>query len=325
MKVLVAGCAGFLGSHIVDRLLESHCRVFGIDNFLSGSQANLMRALGNPRFEFAEADVVEPVSGTADLVLNLACPASPPRYQADPIHTMRTSVVGTLNLADVAIRSGGRIVHASTSEVYGDPEIHPQAESYKGAVNPIGPRACYDEGKRAAESILFDSRRMRGLDIGVCRIFNTYGPRMDPYDGRVVSNFVRQALLGEPLTIYGDGRQTRSFCYVDDTVDGILRLAAAGPDVTGPVNIGNPTEITILELAEAIRDLLDVPVTIEWRPRPADDPVRRRPDITRAHNTLGWAPKVGLREGLGKTIDDFDDLVSRGRLADLGRLRNAAA
>lgn len=315
-SVLVTGAAGFLGSHLTDLFLADGWKVIGLDNLMSGSRENLANAFAHEAFEFREADVKDPFDLSCDLVVNLACPASPPRYQADPLHTMQTSVYGAFNACETALKNGARLVHSSTSEIYGDPEIHPQVESYRGAVNPIGIRACYDEGKRAAETVLFDYARFRGLDIGVCRIFNTYGPRMDPFDGRVVSNFIRQALVGEPLTIYGEGQQTRSFCYVDDLVDGLWRLSHAGPGVTGPINLGNPVELTILELAEAIREKLGSRVRFEYRPLPSDDPTRRKPDISRAAEDLGWQPRVTLDEGLDKTIAYFDRLVRSGKIKE---------
>ena len=293
--ILVTGCAGFIGSHLCDRLLGEGETIVGLDNLITGKRRNLP---DGTHLTFIEADVADKAAleGLApDLVVNLACPASPVQYQADPLHTFRTSVLGTLNLAELALKNGARLVHSSTSEVYGDPEVHPQTEDYRGSVNPIGPRACYDEGKRAAETVLFDYRRTLDLDIGVARIFNTYGPRMDPYDGRVVANFLRQALMGEPLTIYGDGRQTRSFCFVTDTVDALCRLARAPDGVTGPINIGNPEERTILELAELVRELVgSVPIVFE--PLPQDDPMKRKPAITRAGAVLDWTPRVPLRE-----------------------------
>ncbi|WP_223427210.1 UDP-glucuronic acid decarboxylase family protein [Tateyamaria pelophila] len=320
---LITGAAGFLGSHLTDRLISEGWHVIGLDNLMSGSLENLPEAFRSNRFEFVEADVIIPYDINADLVVNLACPASPPRYQADPLHTMKTSVMGAFNACEVARKNNARLVHSSTSEIYGDPEIHPQVESYRGAVNPIGIRACYDEGKRAAETIIFDYNRTHGLEIGVCRIFNTYGPRMDPYDGRVVSNFIRQALLGEPLTIYGDGKQTRSFCFVDDLVDGLMRLSLAGPDCVGPINLGNPTELTIMELAEEIRNKIGTQVRIEYKPLPSDDPTRRKPDIAEARSKLGWEPKVMLGDGLDRTIRYFDALIRSDKLADYQIADNA--
>lgn len=321
-RVLITGAAGFLGSHLTDRFLASGCEVVGLDNLMSGSLINLAQAREHARFDFIEADVVKPYDVACDLVVNLACPASPPRYQADPLHTMRTSVHGAFNACDVALRNGARLVHSSTSEIYGDPECHPQQEEYRGLVNPIGIRACYDEGKRAAETVLFDYNRFKGLEIGVCRIFNTYGPRMDPYDGRVVSNFVRQALLGEPLTIYGEGQQTRSFCFADDLVEGIWRLCHADADLKGPINLGNPVEITVLELAETIREKIGAKVRLDYQPLPADDPTRRKPDISRAQRDLGWSPQIALSEGLDRTIAYFDGLIRDDKLAEF-KLRDS--
>ncbi|MEM0906222.1 MAG: UDP-glucuronic acid decarboxylase family protein [Pseudomonadota bacterium] len=313
-KALIAGCAGFIGSWLTDKFLEAGWSVTGIDSLFSGSRRNLKAAAGPQPFTFLEGDILDRLDVESDLIVNLACPAAPPRYQSDPLYTFKTSVLGTMNLVALAGRTGARLVHTSTSEVYGDPEVHPQREDYNGSVNPIGPRACYDEGKRAAETFLFDSHRHSGLDVGVARIFNTYGPRMDPYDGRVVSNFLRQALLGEPLTIYGEGQQTRSFCYVSDTVEALWRLSVNEPAHLGPINIGNPAEITILELAETVKELVG-DVTLIFEPLPADDPRRRKPDITRAAEQLDWAPKVPLREGLSHTLTYLDDLLSSGEFS----------
>lgn len=315
-QVLVTGGAGFLGSHLCDRLIESGARVVCVDNFFTGVRANVAHLLDRPEFTLIEHDVIEPLNpgrlGPIDRIYNLACPASPPHYQYDPVFTMKTSVLGALNMLEMAHLTGARILQASTSEVYGDPEEHPQRESYRGCVNPIGPRACYDEGKRAAETLFFDYRRTRGVNIRVARIFNTYGPRMHPFDGRVVSNFVRQALAGEDLTIYGDGEQTRSFCYVDDLVDGLIRLMECEDDSPGPVNLGNPGEFTIRELADLTLELTGSESKIVTRPLPADDPKQRRPDITLATERLGWRPTVELREGLEKTITWFRSIdVSR--------------
>ena len=314
--MLITGCAGFIGSHLSDRFVDHGWRVIGLDNLMSGSRGNLARAEASGRFEFHHGDIIDPFEVSADLLVNLACTASPPRYQADPLHTLRTSVIGTLNMAELGHRLGARVVHSSTSEVYGDPEVHPQRESYRGSVNPIGPRACYDEGKRAAETVLFDYHRRHGLDIGVCRIFNTYGPRMDPFDGRVVSNFLRQALLGEPLTIYGKGQQSRSFCYVDDLIEGIWRLCHAKRGVTGPINLGNTVEMTVLELAETVRELVGRRVELVFAPLPMDDPAQRRPDIALAKSSLRWEPTVSLKDGLSRTLDYFDNLISSGRIED---------
>ncbi len=313
-SVLVTGGAGFIGSHLTERFINAGTRVRIIDNLQTGSVKNLADMDQTGLLEFVETDVIAPFHSETDLVVNLACAASPPRYQADPIHTIKTCVLGTLHAAEVARENKVRIVHSSTSEVYGDPLCHPQNEDYRGAVNIIGPRACYDEGKRAAEAVLFDCRRTYGLDIGVGRIFNTYGPRMDPYDGRVVSNFLRQALLGRPITIYGDGGQTRSFCYVDDLVDALWRLCLAPKEVTGPINLGNPNEMTILELAETIRELVGTKVQLVFSSMPVDDPKRRRPDISRAKAELGWEPCVELRDGLKRTLDYFDDIISSGKI-----------
>lgn len=315
-RVLVTGGAGFIGSYMCERLIAEGAEVICVDTFCSSTPRNIAALMEHPRFTFLEHDICDPIPADADAVFNLACRASPPRYQADPIHTFKTCVFGTLNAIETALRNGSRIVQASTSEVYGDPQVHPQDEAYRGNVNPIGPRACYDEGKRAAETLLFDYSRAHGLRIGVARIFNTYGPRMDPFDGRVVSNFVRQALLGEPLTLYGDGMQTRAFCYVDDLVDGLHRLMRAPDAVTGPINLGDPTERPVLELAELVRDLIGSKVEIVFRPLPQDDPMRRQPDIGKAGELLGWRPKVALRDGLRKTIDYMDDLIVSGALAD---------
>ncbi|MEZ2410672.1 UDP-glucuronic acid decarboxylase family protein [Bosea sp. RCC_152_1] len=304
---LVAGGAGFLGNHLCERLLGEGHRVICLDNLQTGSLENLRRFERESRFRFIEADVCElPARLRADYVYNLACPASPPLYQADPVHTMMTSVVGTRNLLEVARRSGGRMLQASTSEVYGDPEEHPQRESYRGSVNPIGIRACYDEGKRAGEALCFDYRRTYATDVRVARIFNTYGPRMRPDDGRIVSNLIVQALSGAPLTIYGDGEQTRSFCYVSDLIEGLCRLMMVDPNPEVPVNLGNPDEYTINALADLVLDLTGSASRPERRPLPADDPQCRRPDISRAYDVLGWAPRTGVVEGLAATIAWFD-------------------
>ncbi len=303
--VFIAGAAGFLGSHLVDRVLAQGCTVTGADNLHTGRISNLTHLKTDQRFSFVEHDVVTPKDIKADIIFNLACPASPRHYQADPIRSMKTSVFGTLNLLEAAQKSGARFVQASTSEVYGDPLEHPQRESYWGHVNPIGIRACYDEGKRAAETLCFDFHRTVGLDIKVARIFNTYGPRMQPDDGRAVSNFVMQALEGKPLTIYGDGSQTRSFCFVDDLVGGLVALAASPEGVTGPVNMGNPTEFELIELANLVLQLTKSNSNIIHLPLPSDDPKQRRPDIGRAWEMLGWKPNVELQEGLEKTIAFF--------------------
>jgi UDP-glucuronate decarboxylase len=312
-RALVAGGAGFLGNHLCERLLAEGERVICVDNLQTGALDNLRRFARDSRFEFLDADVCDPLPASlrADRVYNLACPASPPLYQADPVHTMMTSVVGTRNLLDVAQRSGGRFVQASTSEVYGDPEEHPQRESYRGSVNPIGIRACYDEGKRAGETLCFDYLRSFDVDVRVARIFNTYGPRMRPDDGRIVSNLIVQALAGDALTIYGGGEQTRSFCYVDDLVDGLIRLMRIDPNPRAPVNLGNPEEYTINALAELVLDLTQSPSPLVYRPLPQDDPQCRRPDISRAAEVLGWRPRIPVRQGLAATIAWFDAGIAR--------------
>ncbi len=309
-RSLVTGGAGFLGSHLCDRLLAQGHEVICVDNYYTGNKRNLHQVLDNPNFEAIRHDITFPIYLETDRIFNLACPASPPKYQNDPIQTTKTSVHGAINMLGLAKRLGIPILQASTSEVYGDPAVHPQTEDYWGHVNPIGPRSCYDEGKRCAETLFFDYHRQLSLEIKVARIFNTYGPRMDANDGRVVSNFVVQALQKRPLTIFGDGSQTRSFCFVDDLVDGLIRLMNSPPEVTGPINLGNPSEFTMLELAELVIELTGTDSSIEFRELPVDDPMRRRPDITRAKEDLEWEPKVGLREGLSQTINYFDDLLS---------------
>jgi len=304
-SVLVTGGAGFLGSHLIDRLLAQGHEVICADNLFTGTKRNVEHLLGNPRFEFIRHDVTFPLYVEVDEIYNLACPASPVHYQHDPVQTTKTSVHGAINMLGLAKRLRCTIFQASTSEVYGDPGVHPQPESYWGNVNPIGPRSCYDEGKRCAETLFFDYHRQHGLAIKVARIFNTYGPRMHPNDGRVVSNFIMQALEGEPITIYGDGSQTRSFCYVDDMIDAFVALMASPRDVTGPVNLGNPVEFTIRELAEKVVALTGSRSRIEFRPLPANDPRQRQPDIALARSKLGWEPAVGLDEGLRRTIDYF--------------------
>ncbi len=308
-RVLVTGGAGFLGSHLCERLLEAGHEVLCVDNFFTGRRTHVAHLLDHPGFELMRHDITFPLYVEVDRIFNLACPASPVHYQFDPVQTTKVSVHGAINMLGLAKRTKARILQASTSEVYGDPSLHPQPESYWGNVNPIGPRACYDEGKRCAETLFFDYHRQHGLEIKVARIFNTYGPRMHPNDGRVVSNFVIQALTGQPLTVYGDGNQTRSFCYVDDLVEGLLRLMDSPAAVTGPVNLGNPAEFTILELAELVRELTGSRSPIVFRPLPQDDPLQRRPDITRARELLGWEPKVPLRTGLEKTIAYFEVLL----------------
>ena len=309
-RVLVTGGAGFLGSHLCDRLIERGHDVLCVDNFYTGNKANVQHLLDHPRFELMRHDVTFPLYVEVDRIFNLACPASPVHYQFDPVQTTKTSVHGAINMLGLAKRVKARILQASTSEVYGDPQIHPQPESYWGHVNPVGLRSCYDEGKRCAETLFFDYHRQHGLEIKVARIFNTYGPRMHPNDGRVVSNFIVQALRGEDITIYGDGSQTRSFCYCDDLIEGFLRLMDSPADFTGPVNLGNPGEFTILELAELVIELTGSASSLKRLPLPADDPTQRQPDISLARQTLQWAPKVALRDGLRPTIEYFDRLLS---------------
>jgi UDP-glucuronate decarboxylase len=309
-RVLVTGGAGFLGSHLTDRLLERGDEVLCVDNLFTGDKSNIDHLAGHPRFEFMRHDVCFPLYVEVDEIYNLACPASPVHYQFDPVQTTKTSVMGAINMLGLAKRVKARVFQASTSEIYGDPAVHPQPESYWGHVNPIGPRACYDEGKRCAETLFFDYHRQHQLDIKVARIFNTYGPRMHPGDGRVVSNFILQALQGQAITIYGDGGQSRSFCYVDDLVEGFLRLMGSGPELVGPVNLGNPNEFTILELAEMVIELTGSKSKIVRLPLPQDDPRQRQPDIGQAREKLGWQPGTQLREGLGKTIAYFEDLLT---------------
>ena len=311
-RVLVTGGAGFLGSHLCDRLLDAGHEVICLDNMYTGTKRNIDHLHANPRFEFMRHDVCFPVYVEVDEIYNLACPASPVHYQHDPVQTTKTCVHGAINMLGLAKRLRCRILQASTSEVYGDPSVHPQTEDYWGHVNPIGIRSCYDEGKRCAETLFFDYHRQHDLGIKVARIFNTYGPRMHPADGRVVSNFVVQALKGEPITIFGDGQQTRSFCYVEDLVDGLIRLMESPDEITGPVNIGNPNEFSMRELADAVLEQVDTRSTIVQMPLPADDPKQRRPDISSARDKLGWEPKVQLREGLTKTIAYFRELVEQG-------------
>lgn len=311
-RILVTGGAGFIGSHLCERLLARGHEVLCLDNFFTGSKRNVAHLLGNPYFELVRHDVTFPLYVEVDQIFNLACPASPIHYQRDPVQTTKTSVHGAINMLGLAKRLKARIFQASTSEVYGDPEVHPQPEGYWGRVNPVGPRACYDEGKRCAETLFFDYHRQHGLDIKVARIFNTYGPRMHPDDGRVVSNFIVQALRNEPITIYGDGTQTRSFCYVDDLIEGILRLMDMPAEFTGPVNLGNPEEFSMLELAEHVKNLTGSRSPLVFRPLPADDPRQRKPDITLAREALGWHPTVSLREGLRRTIDYFEKLLGKG-------------
>ena len=311
-KVLVTGGAGFIGSHLCDRLVADGCDVLCVDNYFTGAKDNIARLMGNPRFEVMRHDVTFPLYVEIDEIYNLACPASPVHYQFDPVQTTKTSVHGAINMLGLAKRVRARIFQASTSEVYGDPKIHPQVESYWGHTNPIGPRACYDEGKRCAETLFFDYRRQHALDIKVARIFNTYGPRMHPDDGRVVSNFIVQALQDLPVTVYGEGKQTRSFCYIDDLIDGFLRLMNMPDDFTGPVNLGNPVEFTILELAETVIAKTNSKSEIVFEGLPTDDPVQRQPDIALARDALGWEPTVPLDRGLDSTIDYFDRLLRNG-------------
>ncbi|WP_114965643.1 UDP-glucuronic acid decarboxylase family protein [Alkalilacustris brevis] len=307
-RILVTGGAGFLGSHLIDRLLDLGHEVLCVDNLFTGTKRNIEHLHTNPRFEFMRHDVTFPLYVEVDEIWNLACPAAPIHYQHDPVQTTKTSVHGAINMLGLAKRLGCRIFQASTSEVYGDPTAHPQREEYWGNVNPIGPRSCYDEGKRCAETLFFDYHRQMGLDIKVARIFNTYGPRMHPKDGRVVSNFIVQALRGEDITIYGDGGQTRSFCYVDDLIEGFLRLMDSPGGFTGPVNLGNPGEFTIRELAEKVIALTGSRSKLTFHPLPQDDPMQRCPDIGLARRELGWEPKVALEEGLGRTVGYFGDM-----------------
>jgi len=308
-RVLVTGGAGFIGSHLCERLVAAGDDVLCVDNFFTGTKDNVAGLLDMSNFEIMRHDVTFPLYVEVDEIYNLACPASPIHYQFDPVQTTKTSVHGAINMLGLAKRTHAKIFQASTSEVYGDPAIHPQTEDYNGNVNPIGPRACYDEGKRCAETLFFDYHRQHKLNIRVARIFNTYGPRMHPNDGRVVSNFIVQALSGKPITLYGDGEQTRSFCYVDDLVEAFVRLMAAPDDVTGPMNLGNPVEFTIRELAETVIDLTGSKSTLETHPLPQDDPMQRQPDISQAKKHLDWEPKIQLRQGLEKTIAYFDAVL----------------
>jgi len=308
MKILVTGGAGFLGSHLCEKLIEYGNEVLCVDNLFTGSKENIEDLLTNPNFEFMRHDVTFPLYVEVDQIYNLACPASPKHYQSDPAQTTKTSVIGAINMLGLAKRTGARILQASTSEVYGDPEVHPQPEEYWGKVNPIGIRSCYDEGKRCAETLFFDYYRQYGVEIKVMRIFNTYGPRMDRHDGRVVSNFIVQALQGSDITIYGDGSQTRSFCYVDDLIAGMISLMNSPKDVIGPINIGNPNEFSISELVSEVVSLTNSKSKVVQLPLPEDDPHQRQPDITKAKNILGWAPTVQLKEGLERTIEYFAGL-----------------
>jgi len=307
-RVMVTGGAGFIGSHLARRLLDAGHEVLVVDNFYSGTRRNLAALLGHPRFELLRHDVTFPLYVEVDEIYHLACPASPVFYQRDPVQTTKTCVHGSINVLGLAKRTGAKVLLASTSEVYGDPAVHPQEESYWGNVNPVGIRSCYDEGKRCAETLFFDYHRQHGLRIKVARIFNTYGPRMAPDDGRVVSTFIVQALRGLPLTVFGDGSQTRSFCYVDDLVEGLVRLMDSADEVTGPVNLGNPSEFTMLELAQKVTDLVGG-AGVRYEPLPADDPTRRRPQITRARELLGWEPSVDLADGLKRTVEYFREVL----------------
>ncbi len=308
-RVLVTGGAGFIGSHLCERLLGDGYDVLCVDNYYSSTKDNIAHLLDHPRFEVIRHDVTFPLYVEVDQIFHLACPASPVHYQRDPVQTTKTAVHGSINMLGLAKRTGARILLTSTSEVYGDPLVHPQTEDYWGNVNPIGPRACYDEGKRAAETLFFDYHRQHNLDIKVVRLFNTYGPRMHPQDGRVVSNFIMSALTGAPLTVYGEGEQTRSFCYVSDLIDGLIAMMNSGRDVTGPINLGNPDEFTIGELANIVIKKTSSKSKIDYLPLPVDDPTRRQPDITRAKETLGWQPTIALSEGLDTTIAHFKEHV----------------
>jgi UDP-glucuronate decarboxylase len=315
-RILVTGGAGFLGSHLCERLLDEGHDVLCVDNFFTGTKRNVEHLIANPRFELMRHDVTFPLFVEVDEIYNLACPASPIHYQHDPVQTTKTSVHGAINMLGLAKRLKCRILQASTSEVYGDPAVHPQPEDYWGHVNPIGPRSCYDEGKRCAETLFFDYHRQHGLAIKVARIFNTYGPRMHHADGRVVSNFIVQALTGEPITLYGDGSQTRSFCYVDDLIDGLVRLMASPEEVTGPINLGNPHEFTMKELADKVLAQTGANGAPVLRPLPQDDPKQRQPDISRARDLLGWEPKVELDEGLARTVAFFRQRVEELKVAE---------
>jgi UDP-glucuronate decarboxylase len=304
-RILVTGGAGFLGSHLCERLVEQNHDVICLDNFFTSQKANIAHLLHLPNFELIRHDITEPILLEVDEIYNLACPAAPGHYQYNPIKTLKTSVLGAINVLGMAKRCQAKVLQASTSEVYGDPEVHPQPETYRGAVNILGPRACYDEGKRAAETLFMDYHRMNGVNIRIVRIFNTYGPRMHPFDGRVVSNFIRQAIAGEDITIFGNGHQTRSFCYRDDLVEGMMRMMNGPDDFIGPVNIGNPDEFSMLELAQLVIDLTGAGSELVYRPLPADDPTQRQPDITLARERLDWQPTIPLGEGLEKTIEWF--------------------
>src|SRR5580693_8295553 len=325
-RVLVTGGAGFLGSHLCERLIADGHDVLCVDNYFTGRKDNIAHLLGNSNFEAHRHDICFPLYVEVDEIYNLACPASPIHYQFDPVQTTKTSVLGAINMLGLAKRVKAKIFQSSTSEVYGDPTVHPQREDYRGNVNPIGPRACYDEGKRAAETLFFDYHRQHNLRIRVARIFNTYGPRMHPNDGRVVSNFIVQALKGEPITLYGNGEQTRAFCFVDDLIEGFLRLMAAPDDITGPMNLGNPVEMSVAELAELVVDLTGSRSRIVHRPLPIDDPIQRCPDISQASALLDWQPRTQLRPGLQRTIAYFDRLLTeQGELPAQARRASAAA
>lgn len=311
-RILVTGGAGFLGSHLCKRLIDEGNEVICVDNLFTGSKENIRPLLCHPNFEFIRHDVVEPLSVEVDQIYNLACPASPPHYQYDPIKTGKTSVLGALNLLELAKEKKARILQASTSEVYGDPEVHPQPESYRGNVNTMGIRSCYDEGKRMAETFFHDYHQVHGIEIKIMRIFNTYGPQMNPEDGRVVSNFIMQALKGEDITIYGDGSQTRSFCYVDDLIEGMILLMNSEKDFIGPCNMGNPTEFTVKELAEKVIDMTGSKSKLVYQPLPQDDPLQRKPVIDLAKEKLGWVPKVELEEGLGRSMEWFEGEITTG-------------
>jgi UDP-glucuronate decarboxylase len=311
-RILVTGGAGFLGSHLCERLVDAGHDVICLDNFFTSQKTNVAHLLGRPNFDLVRHDITQPIILEVDEIYNLACPAAPGHYQYNPIKTMKTSVLGAIHVLGIAKRCRAKVLQASTSEVYGDPEVHPQPESYRGCVNPIGLRACYDEGKRAAETLFMDYHRMNRTNIRIVRIFNTYGPRMHPFDGRVVSNFIRQALLGEDITIFGDGSQTRSFCYRDDLVEGMIRMMIGQDEFVGPVNLGNPGEFTIKELADLVVAMTGSTSKLVYRPLPADDPAQRKPDITLAREKLGWEPRVALRDGLARTIEWFRSI----RLSD---------
>jgi UDP-glucuronate decarboxylase len=315
-RVLVTGAAGFLGSFLSERLLEAGHEVLGVDNYHTGTRRNIAHLLDHTNFEMMRHDITHPLFVEVDEIFNLACPASPVHYQYDPVQTTKVCVLGSMNMLGLARRTGAKILQASTSEIYGDPEVHPQPETYRGNVNPLGPRACYDEGKRCAETLFFDYRRQHNMPIKVIRIFNTYGPRMHPNDGRVVSNFICKALTDGDITVYGDGSQTRSFCFVDDLIEGMLRMMATPPDITGPVNLGNPEEFTMRQLAELVVEMTGSRSNIVNLPLPQDDPTRRRPDITLAKTMLKWSPTIALKDGLVRTIDYFEHLLRSNRVIE---------